>query len=130
MSHTTITFDITNPNVQISNEVFERTCSKRDFPESVGVFASVITVLNDCTLYALDDFDKSISSHIKLKPTERLFRYDSDKIRGIYKIIIKINLAKGLVYYLTEEAFDGDEEIKFETRGVKVNYLKLSESIK
>jgi hypothetical protein len=129
MTNSAIPFNITNSNVQISNEVFERTCSKRDFEDSVGVFASVITVLNDCTLYPLDDYDKSIVKDIKLKDTERIFRYDSKNTRGIYKILIKINLAKGLVYYLTEEAFDGDEEIKFETRGVKVNFLKLSESV-
>jgi hypothetical protein len=122
-------FTITNSDVQISNEVFHRTISYRE-NGGVGVFASKLTVLNDCTLYELDDFDKSITKHIKLKDTERIFRYDSDKTRGIYKILIKINLSKGLLYYLTEDCFNGEtDDVEFETRGIKVNYLKLSESV-
>jgi hypothetical protein len=122
-------FTITNQDVTISNEVFERTVSYRENDGAVGVFASKLTPINDCSLYGLDDFDKSITTHIKTKPNERIFRYDSEKIRGIYKILIKINISKGLVYYMTEKAFNSEEDIRFETKGVKVRYMKLSESV-
>jgi len=120
---------ITNPDVQISNEVYQRTFSS-NIEGSVGCFASKITVLNDCVLFSLSEYDKGRLKDFKLKPSERIFRYQSEKMNGWYKPLIKINIEKGLLYYLTEESFDGViDDAVFETRGVKVNYMKLSEEV-
>jgi ribosomal protein L21E len=81
-------------------------------------------------LYELNDFDKKYWSDVPLKQNEMLFRYESDatKIGGMLPVI-KINLEKGLIYFIEDLYSDDDKNLKFETRGVKPLFISLHESV-
>ena len=76
-------------------------------------------------LYKLDDYDINLLKDIKLKDSERIFRYlnRTTAIGGMVSLI-KINLDKELVYFLADSEND---EIVFETRGVPARYIALIE---
>ncbi len=87
--------------------------------------------INDYYLFELDSFDKEFYSHVKLKDGEKLYRYESEGTKiGKYFPIIKINIQKGLVYFMENMHSDDDKNPVFETRGVKPMYLSLHESQK
>lgn len=75
-------------------------------------------------LIELSDWDKSQFADAiqSLKPQERMYRYESrnTRIAGLTPLI-KINIVKGLVYFLVSGATDAT----FETRGEKVNWLNV-----
>jgi len=73
-------------------------------------------------LHPLDDFDKEFTAGVALKPGEELFRYttDNSKIAG-QSPLIKINVMKGLAYYLVE----GAEEPVFEKHSMKIRYINI-----
>jgi len=78
-------------------------------------------------LYDLDSFDKNYYKRVPLKTGERLFRIDSEKTRRIEsgaKSLIKVNIDKNLIYFLTEEAVR-DDKPEFEPRGFKTVYFKM-----
>ena len=95
------------------------------FEGAIGSFAWIYgNKYNEGILYPLDDFDKGLVADIKLKKGEFIFRYDTDMMRGRMKPLIKFNLDKSLVYF----GVNSDEgEIKFETRGIKLDYIVLEE---
>jgi len=73
-------------------------------------------------LFELDEFDKNFVENVKLKPNEKIFRFETERAKTArMKPLIKINLVKGLVYFLEEKA----ETPIFETVGLKVNFLNL-----
>lgn len=76
----------------------------------------------DCGhLYNLCDFDKELVKDYK-DPKCVIFRYETDKMFGHMKPLIKINLSNGRVYFLKDLYAD---KIEFATRGVKCRYINL-----
>lgn len=86
------------------------------------------TVVNlGFVIYRLDEYDQVFIAEkgIQLKDEEMVFRYQTDttRISGISPLI-KINLKNGMVYF---NAADSDtEDVIFETRGTKFQYLNLA----
>ena len=83
------------------------------------------------TLYPLDDFDKDYWKNVALKPSERLFRYETytTKTSGI-RPVVKININKGIIYFLKDLDSDDDKNLDFETKGIKLKLLQLNENLK
>jgi len=75
-------------------------------------------------LYPLDGFDRDITRDIKLKKGEIIFRYETEMMRGRMRPLIKFNLDKSLVYFGVDTE---DGEVKFETKGIKLEYILLEE---
>lgn len=76
----------------------------------------------------LNSYDRKYASHIKLKNGEMLFRYSTRTaaISGL-AMYVKVNVLKKLVYLLTEESTSGtDDPIQFETRGIKLEFIRLA----
>ena len=81
------------------------------------------------TLYELDDFDKNYWKGVKLKQYEKLFRYETytTKVGGI-RPIVKINIDRGIIYFLKDLHSDDDKNLAFETKGIKLKFLQLHEN--
>lgn len=79
------------------------------------------------TLFNLNDYDKKDVSGVKLKSGEQIFRYASPGTTiGKMLPYIKVNLDRGLVYFLTQDSFDGViDEPEFETRGQKATFARV-----
>lgn len=77
-------------------------------------------------LFSLEEFDRNLVSGIALKEGERIFRAETDRsaMMGI-RYLVKVNVERGLVYFLDSEC---GEEIRFESRGVKVRFMNLLNS--
>jgi hypothetical protein len=99
---------------------------KDDFVGNFGWMTSN-KKLADGYLFKLDSFDQNLVKDIKLKSGERIFRYFNERsaIGGIVPLI-KINLEKGLLYFMPMKEF-GDDSIEFETKGVKAEWVNLIE---
>jgi hypothetical protein len=98
----------------------------RRYKDSIGSFGwEYNKKYNEGYLYALSDFDKDYYSHIKLKEGEHLFRYKTDRMVSGNAYLIKINLNKSLVYFMTDSDSDDDKNAKFDTRGVKAEYIVI-----
>ena len=80
--------------------------------------------LADGYLFELDEYDMGLIG--TLKPNEKVFRYINrmTAISGS-KPLIKINLEKGLLYFLTQNEDYNNDDIVFETRGVKASWISL-----
>ena len=89
--------------------------------EVIGFF-SIDKQYIDRYLFEIEDEIKEDVAHIKLKKGEKLFRYVTQITMGYCRPLIKINIEKGLVYFL-QDMDSGD--ILFETKGIKVDYLRL-----
>ena len=96
------------------------------FPNAIGSFAWINGKYIEGILYNLDEFDKDYYSHLRLKNGEKLFRYSTDRMIAGSKYLIKINLDKGLIYFMSEQNdINDDKNISFETRGIKSEYIIL-----
>jgi ppGpp synthetase/RelA/SpoT-type nucleotidyltranferase len=106
--------------------VREKTKHERTDTEGVGNF-ELPKDKDTRYLYELNDFDKNLVKDIKLKPNEHIFRYEtySTKIGG-YIPLIKINLDNQMVYFLTENAWDGGD-IEFGRKGEKAQFINISD---
>ena len=82
------------------------------------------------TLYELDSIDKQYWSNIRLKPEEKLFRYSTynTEIVGM-RPVVKINIERGIIYFLKDLHSDDDKNLQFETKGIKLKYLTLNENV-
>jgi len=80
----------------------------------------------DYILFKLSDYDKKwVKREAKLKRGEAIFRYETEKAKvAKMKPLVKINIEKGLAYFLTEEGIE-EEKLEFMKRGVKMLYLNL-----
>ena len=97
----------------------------RRFNDAIGSFAWIYNKkYNEGILYPLDSFDKEYYSHIQLKKDEVLLRYRTDRMVKDEKHLIKFNLDKALVYFMSDS--DDDKNPKFETRGIKAEYIAIS----
>ena len=107
------------------------------FDGAIGSFAWIYNgKYNEGILYPLDDFDKEYYAHIKLKSGEKLYRYatermsNSDKYAikpfGENRYLIKLNLDKGLIYFMSEENDPNDDKnVRFDSRGTKADYIVI-----
>ncbi len=93
--------------------------------KTIGVFnaKSWGNVASTGKLYALESSDKKLVKGIKLKAGEHIFRYSTPKMLGTKEPLIKINVKKGLIYFLRDD-LNGDE-IAFETKSTPVVFLHL-----
>lgn len=102
----------------------------REGQECVGSFDIKGWKGDDGYLYMISDFDKEYWKDVPLKENEMLFRYESNATKaGNYFLVIKINLEKGLIYFLEDLYSDDDKNLKFETRGVKPLYISMNEEV-
>ena len=78
-------------------------------------------------LYDLDDYDRRVYAHIPLKKGEKLYRFRTDRTYRAEPrsaILVKINVDKDLLYFMTEESADRDDPV-FQTKGKKLKFLNL-----
>jgi ppGpp synthetase/RelA/SpoT-type nucleotidyltranferase len=100
----------------------------RRFDGAIGSFGwEYNKKYNEGILYPLDDFDLNFTKIVKLKNGEVLFRYETDRMMGRMRPLIKFNLDKGLVYFGSDTE---DGMPNFESRGIKANYIALEEDYK
>lgn len=94
--------------------------------EYVGAFnPKTAKRIDDYVLLELSDFDRDLVKHIRLKPSEYIFRYETDTSRiGDMRPFIKVNINSGRVYFLTADSMDRDI-IEFEGRGIMTTYFKI-----
>jgi hypothetical protein len=79
----------------------------------------------DYVIFNLDEFDTQYYSGVSLKAGEKLFRYQTNHHRHFGgATLVKVNVERGLVYFLTEQGLEQDEPI-FETRGIKIRWMNL-----
>jgi hypothetical protein len=69
-------------------------------------------------LVELEDYDKHEYKDLPLKEGQRLIRYKTENMLGRMVPLIKINIEKGLIYFLKESEIENDSPV-FETRGIK-----------
>ena len=83
-------------------------------------------------LFALNAEDKKFVRSANVKSGESVFRYTTKiSIAGDIFPLVKVNIAKGIFYPLTQESSDGSiETAKFETRGVKLKFFRSLEGVK
>ena len=83
-------------------------------------------------LFALNSEDKKFVKGANVKSGETVFRYTTKiSIAGDIFPLVKVNIAKGIFYPLTQESSDGSiEKAKFETRGVKLKFFRSLEGVK
>lgn len=79
---------------------------------------------NEGILFPLDSFDKDVIKDVRLKNGDVVFRYETDVMVGGMRPLIKLNLDKGLVYFLQDSE---SGEAKFETRGIKAEYIVVED---
>ena len=119
------------PNiVSKNNRKFDTTMYYERFEDAIGSFAWTYEgKYNEGILYPLSDFDKKYYSHLKLKDGEILLRYKTERmISSSGKYLIKMNIDKGLVYFLDDSNEDDDKNPTFESRGIKLEYLAIDET--
>lgn len=82
-------------------------------------------------LCELDSFDQELIADVKLKDSERVFRYVADNMimsdgRVHMSPMIKVNLQNGRCYFLTQDASEGGA-IAFERKGIVCRWINLFE---
>ena len=97
----------------------------RRFDNAIGSFGWKFDKrFNEGTLFPLEKFDLDLYKDVKLKNGEVLFRYESDVMFGRMRPLIKLNLDKGLIYFMVDSDID---EPNFESKGIKAEYIVLEE---
>ena len=88
--------------------------------------------LNSMVLFALNSSDKQYVKGANVKSGETIFRYSTRiSIAGDIFPLVKVNIAKGIFYSLTQESSEGTiETAKFETKGVKLKFFRSLEGVK
>jgi len=114
------------PSGSIEKEILEKvkyyTSSDELFMGSFG-WITPSKKIAEGYLYKLDDYDTNLLKDIKLKDSERIFRYlnRTTAIGGMVSLI-KINLDKELLYFIADS---DNDEIIFENKGVPARYIAL-----
>ena len=114
------------PNSSIEKDVLDNVRYTIDNNKFAGNFySSSWQGGGDGFLYELDDYDGYVVGAQKLKEGEKIYRYFTRRsaVSGI-KPLIKINIDKGLLYFLKPDDEDLDL-IEFETKGIPVRYLNI-----
>lgn len=114
------------PNTSIENDVLDKVRHTIDNNKFAGNFySSLWQGGGDGYLYELDDYDDYVVRKQNLKEGERIYRYftRTSAIGGMIPLI-KINIDKGLLYFLKPDD-EGLDLIEFETKGIPVRYLNI-----
>ena len=114
------------PNTSIENDVLDKVRHTIDNNQFAGNFySSLWQGGGDGYLYELDDYDDYVVRKQNLKEGERIYRYFTRRsaIGGMIPLI-KINIDKGLLYFLKPDD-EGLDLIEFETKGIPVRYLNI-----
>ena len=117
------------PSGSIEKDILEKITFKESVTEKnfVGNFGwkTPQGKLGDGYLFKLDDYDQNLIKDLKLKSGEKVFRYFNrlSAIGGMTPLI-KMNLDKGLIYFLQDS---DNDEIVFETRGTNALWIGLIE---
>lgn len=116
-------YKLGRPSSYIQKDVISKvTTDEEDFAGNFG-WESSKGKLSEGYLYKLDKSDKDFVSEVKLKDGEKIFRYITYTTAvGGMKPLIKINIDKGLLYFLVDS---NKEDAKFETVGVKALWVNL-----
>ena len=95
------------------------------FPKAIGSFGWFYpsTKIHEGIIYPLDEFDNDYYSHLKLKDGEYLLRYRTDKMKTAH--LIKFNFEKSLIYFLSDVNDEDDRNPKFESKGIKADYIVI-----
>jgi hypothetical protein len=103
---------------------FKESVTEKDFVGNFG-WKTPQGKLGDGYLFKLDDYDQNLIKDLKLKSGEKVFRYFNrlSAIGGMTPLI-KMNLDKGLIYFLQDS---DNDEIVFETRGTNALWIGLIE---
>ena len=115
-------------NVEVIDDIsyMSRHSIYNEDSETVGLFGVKTWAAGRAAgLYNLDSYDREwIGKYgVKLKPGEFIFRYNPNA--GVeMKPLVKINLEKGLIYFISEKGNELDEPI-FDGRGIKLTFLKI-----
>lgn len=93
----------------------------------VAVVGSKQAGVNYFILFELNSYDKKLVKNVRVKANETIFRYSSyATVTGNMFPLVKVNLTRGLMYYLIDDVVNGDQaEPQFETRGVKLNFSRV-----
>ncbi len=97
--------------------------------QSIGAFTTnVCKKHTDFYMFHVEQWEiDTFLKDTKLKPNEIILRYETKTTRVSKMLpLIKFNIAKGLVYYLKDSDVD---DINFETRGIKVKWCDLNETL-
>jgi hypothetical protein len=117
------------PSGSIEKDILERITFKKSVTEEdfVGNFGwkTPQCKLGDGYLFRLGEYDQNLIKDLKLKSGEKIFRYFNrlSAIGGMTPLI-KMNLDKGLIYFLQDS---DNDEIVFETRGTNALWIGLIE---
>lgn len=120
---------------QSPRTIWESRKSKNTNQNSFGSFAHRINkkYIGDYYLYRLSDFDEDYYSHIPLKKGEILARIETDNMVGGEMPLVKINIDKGRVYFMSDDndRFSDEDEKnpKFDRASADVIYLSLDKAI-
>lgn len=96
--------------------------AQKSIGEEVIGFFSIDKQFVDRYLFETNELDVPYLADVRLKEGEKVFRYTTTAMIPFLTPYIKINLVKGIVYFLADAQAD---EAVFETRGAKVDYLRL-----
>lgn len=103
---------------------------ERDGVECVGAFDIKGWKGDYGYLWELSEFDKKYWKDVPLKQNEMLFRYESDATKiGKMMPVVKINLEKGLIYFLNDLYADDDKNLDFSTKGMKPLFISLHDKV-
>lgn len=97
-----------------------------------GNFMQHENKVSEYTIYELDDFDINYTKHVPLRVGEKIFRCDTERSRSIGKYfgqyLVKVNLEKGLVYFLEDsDDVNVHEKVFFQKKGCRITYMNILE---
>ena len=115
------------PNNSIESDIFRRVKYIIDNQEFAGNFySSSWTGGGDGYLYELDLYDKWLTQRERLKKGEKIYRYFTRmSAMSNSAPLIKINVDKGLLYFMKPEDYENPDLIEFETKGIPARYLNI-----
>lgn len=84
--------------------------------------------IDGIVLFGMDAGDKSyVGKEAKVKTGQTVFRYATRRtVAGDIFPLVKIDVKRGILYNLSQKSSEGEiEHAEFETKGVKLRYLRL-----
>lgn len=118
-----------NKNVRILDRAVGRLTPDTKSPPGNSIFAGAVSWGSARIIADLWVTNPSEISGVSLKPDERVFRYTTYKTQiGDLYPMVKVNIEKGLVYFLTDDAKETGNP-SFEKKGTKVIWLTLFDDI-
>jgi hypothetical protein len=101
---------------------------KEGYKEAGVIGTSARTAM---VIFKLNAFDKKYVKGAKVKSGEEIFRYTSrGTVAGGIMPLIKVNMKRGLAYYLTQESSSGEiDEPVFETKAQKLKFIRLLSTV-